>query len=370
MAVGRSGLIRELTMSSAVQRFPELDGLRGAAVLAVMAFHARVPFIPGGFLGVDVFFVLSGFLVTKVLVDAMHLPTSALMSHFYAKRAMRILPGLFALVFAFCMVNFGFRGAQGWRTGLVESAWTLTFSMNWARALLAFPAEFLAHTWSVAVEVQFYLLWPCAWLCAVRWRQSGKVVVCLALGLALAAALWRHHLWVNGASTFRLYNGLDTRLDGFMIGASLGALYGFQTGGSASAPRIVRWALPGASLVAAGLLLCLCLKADWHAAWLYQWGLSGIAMLAAIIIADGVWGRIGIVCWLLRQGWLRRIGIISYGLYLWHFPIYRCMTLLGLHDAYIGSVGTVLTFLVAWLSWRLLEAPLLNFCKPTLAPTF
>jgi peptidoglycan/LPS O-acetylase OafA/YrhL len=370
MAVGRSGRIRELTMLSATQRFPELDGLRGAAVLAVMAFHARVPFIPGGFVGVDVFFVLSGFLVTKVLVDAMHLPTSALMSQFYAKRAIRILPGLLALVLAFCVVGFGWRSAQGWRAGLIESAWALTFSMNWARALLAFPAEFLAHTWSVAVEVQFYVLWPCAWLCAVRWWRSGRAVVCLALGLALAAALWRHHLWVSGASAFRMYNGLDTRLDGFMIGAVLGTLQGFQMVGSASVPVIVLRALPVASLVSAGLLLYLCLKADWHAAWLYQWGLSGIAILAAIIIADSVWGRSGVVCWLLRQRWLRSIGIISYGLYLWHFPIYRCMTLFGLHDAYIGSMGTVLTALVAWLSWRLLEAPLQNFGKPTLAPTF
>lgn len=341
---------------------PALDGLRGVAILVVMLFHAGAPLSSGGHLGVDIFFVLSGFLITGLLVREWNATGGICFRSFYARRALRLLPALYLLLAVAAVYTFvtGPRplSLKDWSPILLSAV----HLSNWARALgFAEWTGDLGHTWSLAIEEQFYLLWP-----VVLWVLLSFAVPArrIAGGLVVAAvvvAAWRIAVWQQDLSSwdrvYRLYNGLDTRLDSLLVGSLIAILTGC---GLLSESRRVKGVLRAGSLAAAGVLIVMLVRLDWFSPRLYLGGLTLSAVCTATLL----------LALLAREAeWLRRplefpllmwTGRISYGLYLWHAPIFHLMKDAPLPAPALEGLRWSLSLIAAVLSYQLVEQPCLR----------
>jgi peptidoglycan/LPS O-acetylase OafA/YrhL len=335
-----------------------LDGLRGVAILAVMAFHGGL--IRGGFLGVDLFFVLSGFLITTLLLEERDRTGAIHLGRFYVRRALRLLPALFALVIACSIVVVLTGGPE--EAGIFGSAalWVIFYLANWA-SFFGYPLHVLRHAWSLAIEEQFYLLWPgllvlLARVTASRARLLGVVVAGVAASVLLR--LWQ---WVAPDAVAQLYARLDWRGDALLVGCALGVL---TTGNWLPASRTTRAWLLGGSLAAAAVLAAAFLGASWDALYMRGGGATLVALSAAALIVQVLVAPAGWIARLLAFRPLVRTGRISYGLYLWHFPIFFALSGLAYQSIHPALprvlLAAVVTFLVAEASFRLLERPLLS----------
>jgi peptidoglycan/LPS O-acetylase OafA/YrhL len=195
---------------------PALDGVRGVAVLGVLLLHFRFSGVPGGGIGVDIFFVLSGFLITRVLLAGY--ARGDPLAIFYSHRFVRLFPALLFLCAIYLAFGLIFLDKnQTWLD--LESS--LSYAANWTRAFVDGAPQYLGHTWSTAIEEQFYLLWPALLLLTLR--ATNKNFCTLAtLSLLAVVFVWRHTLLADGASFDRIYNGSDTRCDGLLLGCILG----------------------------------------------------------------------------------------------------------------------------------------------------
>lgn len=268
---------------------PELDGLRGIAALLVVLFHCRVPGFGGGFLGVDVFFVLSGFLITSLLLAEHSRTGSIALGRFYWRRALRLYPPLLLLLAAYlALAPLAWPGHQHGRDALLAGLYLSDYVRT----------DYLLHTWSLAVEEQFYLLFPVVLL--VLLRNPERLARNLALA-AVGAAVWRA-LCADSGHGF--YFTLDTRLAGLFAGAALAAAR------LPAAPRWVAWSGVGV-LAYAAFTATEPLRAST--------GLHTLP-LAEVAAVGIVWGAAHLPLRGERLVWLGRL---SYGIYLWHYPLAR-----------------------------------------------
>ena len=341
---------------------PGLDGLRAVAVLSVMAFHFGASWASGGFLGVDMFFVLSGYLITSLLVVEWDRTSTLHFAAFWARRARRLLPALFLVLIAIAIwAAVAARSDQldGIRA---DSLWTLLYSANWRFVssgqsyfdLFRDPSP-LRHAWSLAIEEQFYLVWPLVtFLClrVARGRRWALVTACIT-GI-IASTLLMASLY-NRADPSRAYYGTDTRAGQLLLGALLGVLL------LSWSPRSRR-AQSGVQAVGlVGAAFCVWAFAVFtdRDSWLYHGGFLLFAFATALVIAAVVQPHSplhGVLA--LRP--VRWIGAISYGLYLWHWPIAVAVSEghTGLTGWNLAAVRVGLTFGAATLSYYLLELPI------------
>jgi peptidoglycan/LPS O-acetylase OafA/YrhL len=336
-------------------RLVSLDGIRGLAVLSIMFFHAGATWFRGGGIGVDVFFVLSGFLITGLLLDEHRVTRRIRLRSFYARRALRLLPALLLVLAALLLWSLvgdlGAVQAGELRRGLV---FTLCYAANLQVAFLGeLPLYGLTdHMWSLSIEEQFYLIWPLVLALLLR---SGVRVRSILLGVLLAAAagaLWRAHLWHGPADVKRVYYGPDTHADGLLIGCALALL--------ASRRPLPRMPLLA---VAGGLFLIGQVRFDNH---LGSFGYEGGYLLTALAAAAVLTGVVGapdarparVLSW--RP--LVAVGRISYGLYLWHWPIFLILNGGRVHLDWLPLqlLRFAVTFAVATASFVLLERPALR----------
>jgi peptidoglycan/LPS O-acetylase OafA/YrhL len=340
---------------------PALDGLRAIAVLAVLAFHSGL--IHGGFLGVDVFFTLSGFLITALLLEE-HARTGAIaIRRFYVRRALRLLPALVALLLVCGGVLFATVPSEFWPIVSGYLLGVLSYVANW---LIIYwrPLGVLGHTWSLAIEEQFYLVWPVLLLLLLRRVRSPRWIITGLLTAAAGSLLWRlAFAWVGGASWSRIYRGTDTHADGLLLGAAL-AVWLYSRGGAVPAV----WSRAAGGSAALGLL-GLFLAAPLVPGYVY--GVTALAAVATTgLILAIVAGGSRLTNW-LAAGWLVRIGWISYGVYLWHFPVFvQCSVLRQAGESAAPPGRTALawglTFAIALISYVLIERPFLAY-KPRLS---
>ena len=207
---------------------PALDGIRALAVLGVMAFHSGIPFLPAGFLGVDTFFVLSGFLITSLLIGEWRRRTTIRLGAFWARRARRLLPALL-LVLLFVACYAAFVVPRGTYPDLrLDALSTLFYVANWHYILIGSnyfvqtgPVSLLTHTWSLAIEEQFYLVWPLVVLGVMHFTRSLRVLLAVCVVGALASAAEMALLYHPGMNLTRLYYGTDTHAQCMLVGASL-----------------------------------------------------------------------------------------------------------------------------------------------------
>ncbi|MEP7091214.1 MAG: acyltransferase family protein [Nocardioidaceae bacterium] len=313
-------------MTSARRYRPALDGLRGAAVLAIIGYHLGVPGVHGGWLGVDLFFVLSGFLICSLLLrQRLGEPPTPLRS-FWAARARRLFPAL-ALVLA-AVVVLGFtltppsmrpvlRGDVLSTLGYVSN-WRFVWGKEAYFASIANPSP-LRHTWSLAVEEQFYLLFPLVLICVLRLPPRWRAGV-LALG-AVASSLAMAVLYDGGRHLDRVYYGTDTHSFGLLVGAAAAML--LHPAGGATAGLRGRLETAARRAAAPSLVVLVAALVAGRETWplLYRGGLAGFSVLTVVVVVAAAAEQRSPVQAVLAWEPLRRVGVISYGLYLWHWPV-------------------------------------------------
>ncbi|MET7336769.1 acyltransferase [Nonomuraea sp. NPDC005650] len=298
-----------------------LDGLRGLAVVAVLLFHAG--HLRGGFLGVDLFFVLSGFLITGLLLEELGRSGRIRLAAFWERRARRLLPALTVMVAATLLLAWAFARPDLLRYALQDAPWVAAQSVNWhfigeqVGYWNASGTRLFAHLWSIGVEWQFYLAWPLIVALAGRGPGGHRRVALVAVAGALGSLLLMIRLGA-AVDTTRAYEGTDTRAFSLLLGAA-----------AATAP--VRAAVTRLSRTAVDVscVLLLCgLSAAWlltggeKAPGLFQGGMFAHSLGSAVLIAllahvpDGLAGRV------IGGAVPRRLGELSYSLYLWHWPVY------------------------------------------------
>lgn len=341
---------------------PELNGLRAIAVLSVMACHADETFLRAGFIGVDIFFVISGFLITALLIEEFDATKRISLKLFYMRRVLRLAPALIFMLAVYSFVSiflFDFsRTLRNWGDALI----VLFYSANWARAFDMHSPTHLGHAWSLSIEEQFYALWPPLLWLMLRTFRARWIVAASTAALALGVLAWRNYMLLGGASGARIYNGLDTRADALMAGCFFGILIA-----SGLLPPQIR-GLASRVFVAAGLLglialLGLTAGPAWDAPIMFRWLYFGIAVLSAVVILDCVMNPASVVKRFLALKPLVWIGTVSYGLYLWHYAIYSIMRDFQFTTIQILLFGNIMTFAVVTASFYFLEKPFLRLKK-------
>lgn len=328
---------------------PSLDGLRGLAVLAVTAGHFKVPFSQNGALGVDIFFVLSGFLITSILSEEWLQTKSIHLGRFYMRRILRLYP---ALIFMLILVS-------PLTTSPAYILSTLTYSTNWIIALHVLPLNLeLGHTWTLAIEEQYYLLWP-AILIFLLHRLSPRKILIIITSFAVASAVLRGGIW-NMTHDFWRYNaGTDTHADGLLFGSALGfaAVFGLLPNS-----KKIKQILP---IITAALLIFVfwttVIKPQ-PAGFLPIAGISAVVISTALLIACLELYRVQFFRKLFGFLPLVKIGKISYGLYLWQVPILNLVQLkyFGWNDLTISLVKLVLLGIITLISYRYIEIPIMR----------
>jgi peptidoglycan/LPS O-acetylase OafA/YrhL len=354
------------TQPAALRHVPALDGLRGVAVAGVLLFHAD--HLLGGFLGVDLFFTLSGFLITTILLQEVVRTGRVRLGTFWARRARRLLPALFALLGAVALYAAVFARPDELGTIRDDAFATIGYVANWHSIfaghgywdLFSTPSPF-RHTWSLAIEEQFYVVWPLVVL-AVAWsvrtaRRRAPVMLGVSLGLAVASASWMAVLYQPGHDPQRVYLGTDTRVASILLGAALASLLlwrGPVRGASG------RWSLEAAAIVSALTLAWAWVTVDGGDTLLYRGGFALFALCATTVIATVTHPVIGPVGRTLSFAPLRWLGLISYGLYLWHWPVYLVLTpaRTGLDGWTLVTVRVSVSIAIAIASYYCVEMPI------------
>lgn len=322
---------------------PALDGVRAVAVIVVVLYHGGWGPMTGGFVGVEVFFVLSGFLITRLLVDEWVRSATISLGAFYRRRAVRLLPAFFALVAGVWVVAAlvetpGLENRLGYRT-----MWALSYLTNWHDVVTGTTGGAFSHLWSLAIEEQFYAVWPVVVVFGLRHRGLGFVRR-LAAGATVVTALvasWRH--W-TGTSITQIY--FSTESHGAVLlfaGSTLGALPSLRI----DVETARRWLI--LSLVGLG---ALCLSPYRSSLSFAPTGYAPVILIAGLLLVGAVNSPNASV---LSSRPFVTVGRVSYGIYLWHLPMIRLAA--DLTPSSIARTTFVLTTVAVTASWWLVERP-------------
>jgi peptidoglycan/LPS O-acetylase OafA/YrhL len=322
------------------QRLPALDGLRAVAVSIVIVYHAGYAFVPGD-LGVSIFFVLSGFLITWLLIKEENKTGTNSLKSFYLRRTLRIFPAYYA----FLVFSFGLDRIRGFSWPHDRLIAAFTYTMNYYNALHNHPTSAVAHAWSVAIEEQFYLLWPMLFVLSRRRNRAW-----LLGAIIFTVMAWRSLAYLRfGLGSAYAYNAFDTRFDNIAVGCLL-AVLAFQDGFQRLVANRGRW-LPVAALV-----LVVASRALTPGAYHYSIGYTFDAILIAaaiILLIQRPWR------WLDYSA-VRYVGAISYPMYLYHIWGLGFAHRLS-HNLYaVLILGFAATIGMSAASYHLLEKPILS----------
>jgi peptidoglycan/LPS O-acetylase OafA/YrhL len=348
---------------------PGLDGLRALAIIGVLLYHAGIDWLPGGFLGVDVFFVISGFLITSLILEEYDRSGRIDFKRFYLGRARRLLPAVVVLLivvgisvlFVYQDALSAFRQDALATIFYVNNWWYVLVDQSYFESMGRPPL--LKHLWSLSVEEQFYLIWPVVALLLVR--SGGRPFVRrIALLLAVASTVWMAVIAIrNGypvdADPSRAYFGTDSHSMGLLVGAALATVW--RPGRlSTHIPRGTQVIVTGTGIVALAVVVAFYLFVGEFTPWLYRGGFLALAFFTTVLIA-AVTHPASVLGPALGVGVLRYLGRRSYGIYLWHWPIFM-VTRPGIDvpwsEPVAFAVRLALTLGVAELSYRLVEMPI------------
>lgn len=337
-------------------RWTALDGLRGIMAIWVFMSHVNYDRYPGPIIFMDTFFLMSSFLITRLLLKDWTQNGRIDFKGFYIRRLKRLYPALLFVAVATTAFTY-FYLHQGFARMLHVLGAVFYFS-NWLRAL-QIPHEFyLGHTWSLAIEEQYYLSWPLLLYAMLRFKWRPGTMLAVLLAVALASALWRASMALQGANIERTYNGTDMRLDGLAVGAILALGWGTEWAQRWSrefAKPWVVWLL----ILTIGMGVAV---VDFRTVNWYVWQQPAYAMLSLMLVMALLQNP---TRWGLRAVFQNRaivyLGTVCYGVYLWHYPI----LVFGASVFELGEwtrvlVCGALTVTLASLSYFWVEQPLLH----------
>ncbi|CAM4366229.1 peptidoglycan/LPS O-acetylase OafA/YrhL [Paenibacillus endophyticus] len=344
---------------------PGLDGLRAVAVLAVIAYHLNLKAVPGGLLGVSMFFVLSGYLITDILLKQLGQNKAIDLKAFFIRRARRLLPAMFlmiALVSLWLVVSdssrlFALRGDIGSALLYISNWWLIFHEISYFESFG--PASPFGHLWSLAVEEQFYLVWPLLLIAAIRFVPKRGQFALWTLAAAALSAGAMAMLYQPGIDPSRVYYGTDTRAFALLIGAALAVVWpSWKLSTTISQrSRILLDSVGTAGMTVIAVMIATTGEYD---AFLYRGGMVLLAIATAAVVAAMAHpaSKLASVIGSKSLAW---IGVRSYGIYLYHYPIIVLTTPTAeageLHLAR-AFMQAVLTFVLAELSWRFVEEPI------------
>jgi peptidoglycan/LPS O-acetylase OafA/YrhL len=347
---------------------PALDGLRGVAILAVMTTHARASGWAGD-VGVDIFFVLSGFLITALLIDEWDRVSSISLRRFYARRGLRLLPALMAMLAVVVIWHCLTKSQVAPRTAL-DGLIALFYSSNWMFALdIRQPVHVFAHTWTLSIEEQFYVWWPIMLILVLRrcsapgsllhWVMLGMFILLVERVVLFAGMPRGAYNWLSYATDARA----DTLLMGCVAAIILCSKPIPRDGKLSATLKYSAWliAIPGLILIG----IPAAQSAGFSAIGMH----IAIAFFAVVILLEAVISQAGMLAWLLSRRWLVYVGKISYGLYLWHYPIFCEVQARKwpLRFEFVIELG--LTILATMTSFYLIERPALRLKRRFTAKT-
>jgi len=328
---------------------PALDGIRGFAVLWVIGFHFNLPLGRDGLFGVDMFFVLSGFLITILLVEEWEREGKVHFKNFYLRRILRLYPALLLLLIALCMI-------APWPYIIS----TLFYFTNWVKALHLQPDSlFLDHTWSLSIEEQYYILWPIALTFLLKMKIHKRNLFLLPLLLGLASAIARGIYWIATEDWFRVYMGTDLHADGLLIGSSFGLMTMYSFYPNFSKHKLI---ISLTTVITFLFIFWLLIEKELTSSFIPLYGNLGISLGTIIIISRLIHFPSPFLIKIFSFSPLVKIGMISYGLYLWHAPVGVVIDQVNfnLEPFLISMCKIIATFLAAGLSYFLVEKPFLK----------
>ena len=332
---------------------PGLDGLRAVAVIAVLVFHAQFAVASGGFLGVSLFFTLSGFLITTLLIDEHESTGTLSLRRFYGRRVRRLLPAAYVCLLLVVLASGWWTASQQRRLpgDLIASVanvanWRFAFAPTSYQELFLGDPSPVAHFWSLAIEEQIYLVLPVVVYFALR---RGPRALAATTGVLLAGSIVATLLTTDRDL---VYNGTHTRAAELLVGVALAQVLRRRT---LPAHGRVSW-LPG--LVAVVGFLVVVNLTTIEQAWIYRGGLVGVSVMSAVLIASVVGGRFP--ARLLETRPLVAVGKVSYGIYLFHWPVFMVLTpdRTGLGRLPLFALQCLVTAALTVASYRLIEQPI------------
>ena len=364
--------------SAAVHRTPtlghirSLDGIRAVAVGAVVLYHAGIARLQGGFLGVDVFFVLSGFLITSLLVTELASRNTLAFGRFYERRARRLLPALVVLVGIVVIYAYVITPHGSYPSLPAQILGTMAYVGNWTLIAhhatyfsLGLPASPLEHTWSLAIEEQFYLVWPAVLFCLWRLTKRNRTLALCCVAGSIACAVLTALQFSGSASINTLYLSTQTHATTMLMGAALALLLMPEHGAASSGPFVAApvraatiWNVTG--VVAWLAVVAMFFMASGTGSLLYRGGYVGVGAVVALAIGATVLVPLGWSARVLSLAPLVFIGQISYGIYLFHFPLFLWIdhASTGLSGLGLLAVRIIVTIAAATVSYVLVERPI------------
>lgn len=352
-------------IGSSSRYMPGLDGLRAIAVLAVIAYHLNVDAVPGGLLGVSMFFVLSGYLITDILLKQLGQKKPLDLKTFFFRRARRLLPAMFfmiAFVSLWLWISdsarfFSLKGDIGSALLYISNWWLIFHEVSYFESFG--PASPFGHLWSLAVEEQFYLIWPLILVAVIRFvPKRGQLALCTLAAAALSAGLMAL-LYEPGVDPSRVYYGTDTRAFALLIGAALAIVWPSWKLSEPISSRS-RNTLDTVGTIGFVIILVMIGKVGEYDSFLYRGGMVLLAIATAVVVAV-LAHPASRLSRIIGSNALTWIGVRSYGIYLYHYPIIVLTTPTaesGEFHPVRALIQIVLTFVLAELSWRFVEEPI------------
>ena len=333
---------------------PELDGVRAVAILCVMAYHAFLVAVPpkiAGFMGVDVFFVLSGFLITTLLLDERRSRGNIGLGAFYARRALRLVPALLLMLVVAAGFEVALHRPHEMASFKRVAAETLFYVGNWQPRTLGI----LNHTWSLAIEEQFYVVWPPLLVFALRRRVSRRTLAAILVGLAVvlfAGDALFGHTGLYHSKIVEVFAESYTRSAAILLGCAI-----------ALVPDLWRWArlrsVAVAALAGAAIVLSVSgTKTNFH----YRIGLTAFTVLVSVLLAHVVHAPKAELASVLRWKPFVAIGRVSYGLYLYHVPVFWYVGQAHIALQARGlAIAVAITVAITLFSYFAIERPALRY---------
>ncbi|AIS59687.1 acyltransferase family protein [Listeria ivanovii] len=344
---------------------PSIDGLRALAVIAVIAYHLNFSWAKGGFIGVDIFFVLSGYLITNILLTQWEKTQTLQLKQFWLRRFRRLIPAVYIMIVVVVIYSVLFhpeilknlRGDAIASFFYVSNWWFIFHDVSYFDSF-GLPSP-LKNLWSLAIEEQFYLIWPAFLLVFLRWVKNPKLLLKIVIGLGLLSAIWMTVLYDPGTDPSRVYYGTDTRAFDLLAGCALAFVWPFNRL-SPVVPKRSKAVLNIVGTLSILLFFVFTAFVSEYQPFLYRGGLLFVAIIGVTMIAT-ISHPASYLSKVFSFKPLRWIGTRSYGIYLWHYPIITLTTPVfevGQPNIWRAILQVAATFIIAELSFRFIETPI------------